>query len=167
MKTRELYSEDRYILGRIDQETIGITFRLNYSLLPDLSIQYYGQPFVSTGEYSDFKKITRPRAKHYADRFHTFSEHEIVYDPAEEKYLFDEDQDLNTDYSINKPDFNFLQFRSNLVIRWEYRPGSTVYLVWSQSRDMYESLQRYSLADALDRLGTVYPDDILLIKLSH
>ncbi len=167
VETRELYSEDRYILGRIDQKTIGITFRLNYSLTPDLSIQYYGQPFVSAGKYSDFKKITSPRAKHYADRFHTFSEHEIVYDPAEKEYLFDEDQDLNTDYSIHKPDFNFLQFRSNLVIRWEYSAGSTLYLVWSQGRKGYVSNGYFSFRNDLQELYNIYPDNIFLIKFSH
>ena len=55
----------RYIFGTIDQKTLGLTVRLNYSLTPDLSIQFYGMPFVSAGKYSAFKRITDSRSKDY------------------------------------------------------------------------------------------------------
>lgn len=168
--TRIVNEENRYIFARINQKTLGITVRFNYSLTPELTIQYYGRPYVSAGKYSHFKKITNPRADHYSDRFHTFSEHEISYEEAEKKYLIDEDQDGDTDYFIGRPDFSFRQFSSNLVIRWEYKAGSTLYLVWSQGRTGrtgYESSGKFSFIDDLQELYEIYPHDIFLIKFSH
>ena len=165
--TENINGENRYIFARINQKTLGITFRLNYNLTPELSIQYYGQPFLSAGETSFFKKITNPRVNHYEDRFHTFSEHEIAYDPAKNEYLIDEDQDGNTDYSIDSPDFSFREFRSNLVIRWEYKTGSTLYLVWSQGRTEDKSSGDFSARNDLQELFDIYPHNVFLIKFSH
>jgi len=157
---------DRYLFGRIDQKTLGITFRVNYSVTPDLSIQYYGQPFISAGKYSDFKKITAPRAESYGDRFHTFT-NEVSYDAAAEEFVVDEDLNGAADFSFDQPDFNFKQFRSNLVVRWEYIPGSTVFLVWSQSRTGFQDNGEFSFRNDLRGLFDVYPDNIFLIKLNR
>ncbi|MBL7074591.1 carbohydrate binding family 9 domain-containing protein [candidate division KSB1 bacterium] len=163
--TIEKEDYNRYIFARLDQKTLGIVFRLNYSLTPDLSIQYYGQPFVSSGEYSQFKKITRPRADGYDDRFHIFTDSEIS--PYEESYGIDEDQDGFDDYYIDKPDFNFREFRSNLVIRWEYTPGSTIFFVWSQGRTVEESIGDFSFRNDIQDLFDIYPHNVFLIKLNH
>lgn len=159
--------KDLYLLGELEQKSLGITFRFDYLLTPDLSVQYYVSPFVAVGKYSRYKRVESARASSAGMRFHTYEGDELLPVTDSNELQFDENLDGVADYSINNPNFKFGQLRSNFVIRWEYRPGSTVYLVWSQSRDMYESLQRYSLPDAFDRLGTVYHDDILLIKLSH
>ena len=140
----ETNGEDRYIFGRIDQKTVGLVLRFNCSITPTLTIQYYGQPFVSAGEYTQLKRITEPRAGRYGDRFHTYTDDEIAYDASGEEYLIDDNGDGVFDYSVDNPDFNFRQFRSNLVIRWEYSPGSTIYLVWSQSRTGYEGVGDFS-----------------------
>lgn len=165
---------DRYLFGRIDQKTLGITFRINYSVTPDLSIQYYGQPFVSAGEYNQFKSITAPRAQSYADRFHTFGStgsptaaNEITYNGDDNEFLVDEDLNGASDYSFGKPDFNFRQFRSNLVVRWEYSPGSTAFLVWSQFRTGFQDDGEFSFRNDLRGLFDVYPDNVFLIKLSR
>jgi hypothetical protein len=167
LQTSELEDGNRYLFGRIDQKTLGITLRLNYSITPNLSIQYYGQPFVSAGEYSQFKRITEPRAESYGDRYHMFAGDEIRFNADDEVYEIDEDSDGSTDYSIEQPNFNFRQFRSNLVVRWEYSPGSTLFLVWSQSRTGSESDGRFSFRNDLENLFNVYPDNVFLIKFNR
>ena len=159
--------EERYILARIHQKTLGIVLRLNLSITPDLTIQYYGQPFVSAGAYSHFKRVTHPRAQRYEDRFHTFTAEEIHYDAKDGVYRIDEDRDGTVDYTIGNPDFNFKQFRSNLVIRWEYAPGSLLYLVWSQGRTGVDGYGDFSMNRDLRDLFQVPGDNVFLIKLNN
>jgi len=120
----------RYVVGEIDQATVRVVMRATYMVTPNLSIQYYGQPFGTTGSYTNFKQITQPGASQYLQRFTTLSP--SVLPGQEHQYQIDENQDGSPDYSFGRPDFNFGQFRSNMVIRWEYIPGSTVFLVWTQ-----------------------------------
>ncbi|MGD2295439.1 MAG: DUF5916 domain-containing protein [Candidatus Aminicenantes bacterium] len=159
--------DKRYVFARIDQKTFGITLRLNLSLTPDLSIQFYGQPFVSAGEYTDFKHISSPRAAEYRDRFHALASDEIALDSQSGLYTIDENKDGVTDYSFGNPNFMFLQFRSNLVLRWEYKPGSALYLVWSQGRTGYLPYSDFALMNSMQDLFQVHPHNVFLIKFSY
>jgi hypothetical protein len=103
-------SDGRYIFGRLNQRTVSLTARLNYTVTPALSIQLYAEPFVSAGDYSNFKELANGRSKSYEGR----------YRPIE--------------YAGN-PDFNYRSFRTTNVVRWEYRPGSTLFVVWQQGRE--------------------------------
>jgi hypothetical protein len=105
-------------VGKIDQKTVSLTARFNLSLTPDLSVQFYGMPFISAGKYDRFKLITEPRAKGWEDRYELFGESQLKYAAGEELYSVDENGDGVADYSFANPDFNFLQFRANLVLRW-------------------------------------------------
>ena len=165
--TIEMDDGDRYIFGRIDQKTLGLVLRLNACITPTLTIQYYGQPFVSAGKYTRFKHITDSRADRYEDRFHIFGDGEIDYDADAEEYAIDEDMDGAVDYGFELPDFNFRQFRSNLVIRWEYTPGSTLYLVWSQERTGDEAIGNFSFRNDMRDLFNVHPHDVFLVKLNR
>ena len=120
----------RYITGNIDQKTFFTTLRLNYSINPNLSIQYYGQPFISRGTYTDFNYVNNPTAEPLTERVTLYDPNQISL--ADGTYSIDEDSDAITDYQFGDPDFAFVQFRSNLVLRWEYIPGSEIFLVWSQ-----------------------------------
>jgi hypothetical protein len=163
-------TENRYILGLIEQKTFGIQFRANFSITPTLSIQYYGQPFISAGNYSQFKNVTEPRAQNYNDRFHVFQNDQISVetdDGGNRLYQIDENSDGSIVYSFEDPNFNFWQFRSNLVIRWEYTVGSTLYLVWTQNRTDDSSAGVFSLNDDFKNLFSIYPDNVFLIKLNY
>lgn len=165
--TSSFGSENRYLFGRLDQETLGITFRVNYSLTPTMSLQYYGQPFVSAGSYDAFKRIIRPRADSYSDRFRQFTGSELRYNDDAGAYEFDENGDGTVDYQLSQPNFNFRQFRSNLVFRWEYSPGSTIFLVWTQDRTGSNSDGQFSFRNDLDELFSVYPHNVFLVKVSR
>jgi hypothetical protein len=167
--TRRSYDgENRYILSRIDQQIVSMSLRLNYNITPDLTIQYWGQPFLAAMDYKDFRRITDPRADAFSDRFHTFAGNEISYNEAEGRYYIDENLDGTSDYNFGNPDGNFDQFLSNLVIRWEFKPGSTVYLVWSQTRDYSDETGSFSMNQNLTNLFDVNkPFDIFLVKFTY
>ncbi|MCA9727734.1 MAG: carbohydrate binding family 9 domain-containing protein [Candidatus Eisenbacteria bacterium] len=164
---RQFEGQDRYLFASLDQETVALTLRLDYAVTPDLTIQYYGAPFVSAGEYRDFKRITDPRADHYEDRFVTLSDQEISRDEASDSYEVDEDRDGTADYGFGNPDFNYREFNSNLVARWEFSPGSSLYLVWSQGRVDFTSDGHFSARDGVDELFHRHPHDIFLVKVSR
>lgn len=159
--------DTRYLYGSLDQQTIALTFRVDYSITPNLTVQYYGSPFVSLGRYNEFKRITDPVADSYHDRFSVFTEDQIAYNAGTDSYDIDENMAGGTDYSIGNPDFDFRQFNSNLVVRWEYSPGSTLFVVWSQSRlNTVQFDESISLGNDLDRLFDSEPHDIVLVKIS-
>jgi len=130
--TADASGEARYIVGRIDQNTVRMVIRATYMLTPNLSFQYYGQPFGTAGKYYNFKSVTNPYANEYASRFMSLTN---LLTSVNNAYEIDENGDTTPDYSFGKPDFNFGQFRSNMVMRWEYIPGSTFFLVWTRERN--------------------------------
>ncbi len=155
---------DRYLFGRLDQETHALTARIDYSITPNLTIQFYGQPFLSTGRYDRFKRITDPRAAAFTDRFATFGGGEIGFE--DDVYSIDEDLDGATDYSFDQPDFDFRDFNSNLVLRWEFSPGSAVFVVWNQTRSDSLLLQDRRFDNGLSELFRAPAEDVLLVKFS-
>jgi hypothetical protein len=158
----------RYIRGELNQTETAITIRFTYNITPDFTIQYYGMPFISAGKYNHFKYIDDPHAKHFEQRYAAFAESQISFNEVDNQYLVDENLDSGTDYTFDNPDFNVMDFNSNLVVRWEYLPGSTLYLVWTQQRSHYESNGRYEFSDDSKNLFCeTYPHDVFLIKLSY
>jgi hypothetical protein len=156
-------NELRYIMGRIKQETYSFTLRFNYNITPDISIQYYGSPFISSGKYNDFKKATDTHADNIADRYHSYTDEEISFDESKNIYSVSEG---GTSYTFTNPDFSFRQYRSNLVARWEYRPGSTIYLVWENNRNSRESEYNSSFSYNLGELFGADPTNVFMVKIS-
>lgn len=154
-----------YLFASIDQRTLSASIRINYNITPDLSIQYWGQPFVSAGKYTEFKHITNGRADRYTDRFHLLGASEISYFADDEVYKV-YDGSGNKLYQFDQPDFNIKEFLSNLVVRWEYLPGSTLYLVWSQNRDQSVSNGSFRFRHDVKDLFREKPYDIFLVKMS-
>lgn len=164
---RNAQDEDRYLFATINRKTLSLTIRANFNMTPDLSIQYYGSPFISTGKYSDYKYVTSPKAEDYANRYELIDQSLITYSSDNEVYSIDENNDGAPDYELDEPDFNFKQFRSNLVLRWEYVPGSALYVVWSQGITDYESNGRFDLNENLNQLTDTQPYNVFLLKFSY
>jgi hypothetical protein len=159
--TKVLNTGTKYILAHLNQKTLGATFRIDYNISPEISIQYYGSPFASVGKYSRLKEVTNPRADAYADRFkllNTQFSGNTYHVPASND---------TPAYSVDNPDFTFNQFRSNLVFRWEYRPGSQLYFVWGNERTGWKNDSSSSVGKAITQLKDVSPNNIFLIKLSY
>ena len=158
----------RWVLGRIDQEVWSLTFRVNLTVTPELTVQYYGSPFIATGLYAGFKKATRTLAHAYEDRFHRYGDSEIALDPSADRYRVAEvSGGTQIGYSFANPDFSFRQFRSNLVTRWEYKPGSSLYIVWSQGRTGYASSWDGAFRRNWSELWRAQADNVFLVKLSY
>lgn len=155
----------RYVFGSLHQKTISASLRINFNLTPELSLQYWGQPFISTGNYSGFKYITNSMADNYYDRYHKYSATEITYHNADEIYQITETGGKS--YTFDNPDFSVKEFLSNLVIRWEYQPGSTLFLVWSQNRKAYHNDGSFDFGRDLGRLFGDHPYDVFMVKLSY
>ena len=136
-----------HTFAHLEQETLGLTWRLGYTFSPTASLQVYAQPFVSRGEYSDIREVADAGAAEYADRFQPYTDAAVADDPG---------------------GFNFTQFRSNVVFRWQYSPGSTLFLVWSQGREGFLPMRgQEDLGGDLDRLFGQRASDVFLVKMSY
>jgi hypothetical protein len=152
----------KYVMGRLDRKTSMITFRLSYAVTPEFTIQYYGSPYISAGKYNTFKTLADESAKDPANVFHSFSDDEITYDESTRNYTVND-----WGVTFQNPDFNFREFRSNLVARWEYRPGSVLYLVWTNNRSTFENEPVTSAGRNLGKLFSEASGNVFLLKFSY
>ena len=132
----------RYVFGRIDQRTVSLTTRLNYTVTPNLSVQLYAQPFVSAGDYGEFKQLADGRSRDYGARYGA------------------------VDYFGN-PDFNYRSFRTTNVVRWEYRPGSTLFVVWQQGREDVDEHGRFDFRDDVSSVFGSPSRNVFLVKWAY
>lgn len=136
--TATLTYGNRYVFGELNQKTISGGVRVNWTFSPRLSLQFYGQPLISAGDYVSIKSLAAPNT--------------YTFDPYT--------------YSSN-PDFNYKSLRGNAVLRWEYRPGSTVYFVWTQTREDNEDNGNFNFGHSVDRLWNAPADNIFLVKFTY
>jgi hypothetical protein len=159
-----------YVFAPLVQRTASLTARLNYTISPKLSIQMYAQPFVSAGDYGGFTVVRDPHASHERGRFANLRDEDVVEmhtASGGRNYALDLDADGTSDLAVDDPDFNSRQFRSNVVMRWEHRPGSALFLVWSQGRDGFEANGSFALGRDARRLFGATPTNTLMVKLSY
>ncbi len=153
------FGDRRYVFARLDQTTVAASIRLNVTFTPDLSLQTYIQPFISAGRFSDFKELARAGSYdfiHYGQVPGT-SYVDGTVTPA----------DGGTPFALGDPSFNFKSLRGNAVLRWEYRPGSVLYLVWTQERTDEEALGDLRFGPSTRRLLDAQANDIFLVKATY
>ena len=131
-----------YVFGRLKQTTVAATLRLNYTISPSLSLQLYGQPFVSAGRYEEYKELVNGRADRYEDRFRAFA------------------------YEENA-NFNVLSFRTTNVLRWEFKPGSTMFVVWQQGREKEGERGSFRFGRDFRDVFSTPSSNTLLVKLAY
>jgi len=151
-----------FVFGRIHETDVSLTLRVNWTFSPHLALQVYAQPYIASGHYSELKDVNNPGASRYADRFHLLG--------AGEYQLVDGDSQVLPDGTINvtRPDFNFRQLRSTVVLRWEYRPGSTVFAIWSHGRtsDTFDD-GRFRIGRDLSDLGSAASENVVMVKANY
>jgi uncharacterized protein DUF5916 len=135
-------TRDHYIFAHLSQSTVALTGRLNYTMSPTLSLQLYGEPFVSGGAYDAFREVIDPRNPDYAQRYAPFA-----YD--------------------SNPDFNVKSFRTTNVLRWEYKPGSTLFVVWQQARENDAVPGDFRFGRDVRGIFAVPPKNVFLVKLAY
>jgi Domain of unknown function (DUF5916)/Carbohydrate family 9 binding domain-like len=151
--------KDTATFARLDRTTFRLTSRLDFTATPTLSFQFYGEPFVTSGRYNNWKQLNEPRSRSYAQRFKP-------YVPPKDTVQTTPNVVLEDAHSLD--DFNFKSFRSNAVLRWEYRPGSTLFVVWQQERSQDgRDPGTFELRRDLGHLFGERPDNTLLIKTSY
>jgi hypothetical protein len=150
-----------YVLGTIAQTVVSLTTRVNWTFSPKLSLQVYAQPFVAAGNYSELKDVDNPHAKNFADRFHVIEGNE--YSEMDGTVTVSH----NGTYSFDRPDFRFGELRSTVVLRWEYRPGSTVFAIWSHGRTNSVDDGRFNLTNDITDLGSAPGEHIVMVKANY
>jgi len=131
----------RYVFGHLGQTTVQLTARVNYTITPNLTLQLYAEPFVSAGAYSAFKSVVRPLA----------SSVDAQFDPYP--------------YS-GRPDFNVRSLRMTNVIRWEYKPGSVIYVMWQQGRESSAANGAFQFGHDFGRVFGTPGSNVFLVKAS-
>ncbi len=152
----------RYVFATFHQTTLSAGIRLNWTFTPQLSLQLYAQPLISAGNYSSFKELAKPRTYSfniYGQGNSTFNQNTYSVDP--------DGAGPAQSFTIDNPDFNFVSLRGNAVLRWEYAPGSVVYLVWTQTRSDQESIGEFQLNHSFNRIWTLHPDNIFILKFTY
>ena len=141
-----------------------MTTRVSWTFTPRLSLQLYAQPFLATGDYSRFKEMHRPRDWDwdvYGEEVGTLTE-------TAGGYVIDPDGPGSAPaFTLANPDFNMRSLRGNAVLRWEYRPGSTVYLVWQQQRFRRGAFGEFDLGRDADALLHLPPENVFAVKVSY
>jgi hypothetical protein len=136
----------QYAFAHLDQRTVSFRLRVNYTATPNLTFEFYGEPFASSGIYTDVRSVSAtPRAASYPARFQPY-----------------------TPPPGTEASFSFRQIRTNSVLRWEYLPGSTLFLVWAHGRDdATQNEARRPWLDDLSGLFDLRADNTFLLKVSY
>lgn len=147
-----------YLFARVHERDVAMTLRVNWAFSPHLTLQAYAQPFIASVHYDQFKDVDNPGAKRFSDRFRMLA-------PGE--FAFTEDERAAA-LVFDRPDFNFRQLRSTVVLRWEYRPGSAVFAIWShgQTDDTYND-GRLRLGRDLSALGRADSENVVMVKANY
>ena len=150
----------RYVFAFIDRSTMSMEYRLGLTLRPDLNLDIYAEPFAASGRYYDYGELLAPGSRE-----------RLKYGTSGTQLALNADGSQvvtagGTSFTLRNRDFNTLSFRSNVVLRWEWRAGSTLYVVWQQDKADTEILgTRVGVGDAFRSLSAPGAN-IFLIKTS-
>jgi len=149
----------RYVFAAVEQRTLAMQFRASLILKPDLTLDAYAEPFAASGRYYDYGELRAPRGRDLR-LYGQDGTRMAVHSDGSRTVI-----DAAGSFTLANDDFRELSFRSNLVLRWEYRPGSTFYAVWQQDRQKSPAYARAGLSDLGNSLGA-RGDNIFALKAS-
>jgi len=155
----------RYVFATLDQTSMSLDTRLNWTFSPKLSLQLYVQPFVVTGLYRDFKELRQPRAY----EFDVYGRQAgTIQRDSTGTYRIDPDgSGPGSVFTVKDPNFNFRSLLGNAVLRWEYRPGSAIFLVWQQSRSETQPFGDFDFSRDFRALLQNGPENIVAVKATY
>jgi hypothetical protein len=155
----------RYVFGGLEQTEWSVPLRVNLVLSPRLSLQLYTQALLSTGDYPAIRELAAPRT--YDFPVYGVDVGTIARDPTLPFYEIDPDGTGEArPFRISVPDFNFKSLRVNAVLRWEFRPGSAAYVVWTQRREDGRNPGDQDFVRDLGDLFSAPADDVFMVKLA-
>ncbi len=160
------FGGSRYVFALLHQRTVAVDTRLNITFNPDLTLELFAQPFIASGAYTSFRQFARPRTldkQVYGQDAGT-----IAYAPASATYTIDPDgAGAAAPFTIANPDFTVRSLRGNAVVRWQYRPGSTVFLVWTQERNGSDAGGQFDVHNQSSAIFRDRPVNIFLVKVNY
>jgi len=158
----------RYVFAQLRQHQMDVSLRLNATFSRVLSLELFAQPFTFSGAYTGLKELAAPRTFDFATYGRTNGS-TISYDSASAVYTVKPVGAQPTDsFTVSNPDFRTRSVRVNAVLRWEYRPGSTLFVVWTQNREGDFADPSFDAARDLGReLLKDRPTNVLLVKLNY
>jgi hypothetical protein len=158
---------ERVVFSDLEQHTVSMDTRLNWTFSPTLTLELFAQPFVSTGRFDNFKEFVRPRSI----QKQVYDGQQLTQTTANGRvvsYTVDPDRNAATENAtFDNPDFNFRSLRGNAVLRWEYRPGSTLFLVWTQQRSGVEPFGSFDFSRDAPGVFDPHPDNVFVVKVSY
>jgi hypothetical protein len=152
-----------YVFGRLDRTEYSTDLRVDLAITPRLSVELYAEPFISNGDYRTFKVVHDPKADSYAGRLDPLEADRLRRPGDGGDIEVDIDRDGSVDFTFEEPNFKVVSFRTNAVVRWEFRPGSTLFLVWQQNR--FDRVDDGSL-DYFDAF-TAPGSQLFMVKLAY
>jgi hypothetical protein len=152
----------RYVFATLDQTEVAADIRLNWAFTPNFSLQFFAQPLISSGEYTGYKELARSRSYD----FNRYGEGSSTIDPG---LVVDPDGPGGPapPFTLDNPNFDVLSLRGNAVLRWEYMPGSTFFLVWTQERSEEDSVGNFQFNESMRSLASAEANNIFLAKVSY
>jgi hypothetical protein len=143
-----------------------MTTRASLMINPRMSLQIFAQPLLSVGRYSSFKQAAAPRTFTFLP--YGVGLGAIGFDPGSRTYNVNPaGSDGGTPFAFGDPDFNFKSLRVNAVFRWEFTPGSTVYLVWTQQREDFARPGQFAFGSDVSSLVHAPADNVVMAKVSY
>lgn len=155
----------RYLFGALDQKQLTMTTRVSVIFTPQLSLQVFAQPLLAAGDYTHFKDLARPRTF----EFNEYDAARLSFNAIDKSYTVDPDgtEGAAPSFTFDDPDFNLKSIRVNAVFRWELKPGSTIYAVWTRLQEDSENSGRFTLGRDTRAMFAAPGDDVLLIKMAY
>jgi hypothetical protein len=152
----------RYVFAEISRAELSTSIRVNWIFTPKLSFQLYAQPFVSAADYGNPRGLRRAGTyefDEYTEAAGTFN--------ATRNEIYPNGAAGDTIPLFNNSDFNFRSLRGNAVLRWEYMPGSTLFVVWQHQRDDSDGVGTFRFRYAMDRMFAHEPNNMFMVKVSY
>jgi len=154
---REETYGSRYVFGFIDRSTVSTKFRMGFTVKPDMNLDVYAEPFAASGHYYDYGELLEPKSR-LRLKYGTEGTTLVVNEDGSQTVTAD-----GSTFTLRNRDFNTLSFRSNVVLRWEWRPGSTLFVVWPQALSELVDLAasgklkwRESIAEGLENAPSAF-----------
>jgi hypothetical protein len=155
----------RYVFGDLEQRVLEIGTRLDWTFSSKLTLQLYLQPFVAAGDYLTIKEFARERSFDFDE--YGVDRGTLAYEPATNMYIVDPDGAGDAaPFNVRNPDFNLRSLRGSAVLRWEFRPGSALYVAWNENREGVEPIGDFSARRDLEAISETESDDVILVKVS-
>jgi hypothetical protein len=163
--TATAFGGTRYVFAFIKTRTLSLDTRVNWTFTPNLTLQLFAQPFFASGDYMRFREFAAPRTVRKLEYGRDIG---TIGRDASGSYTVDPDgAGPAAAFTFDNPDFSVRSLRGTAVLRWEYRPGSTVYFVWTQQRSGQDATGTFDFGRAYPALLRDRPDNIFLIKVSY